>query len=80
MALEAQKSEYETLCKETDQRKGEFEEAKKDLQRRLETLTQEFMRQQGIMDEQMRRLQNEKFELKKELEGGGRSSGQQKAA
>lgn len=78
MSLEAQKSEYETLCKEADQRKAELEEAKKDLQRRLETLTQEFMRQQGIMDEQMRRLQNEKFELKKELENGpARASGTQ---
>src|SRR5688572_32413074 len=68
MSLESQKAEYETLCKEGEMRKAELEEAKKDLQRRLETLTQEFMRQQGIMDEQMRRLQNEKFELKKELD------------
>ena len=49
-------------------RKEELEAAKRDIQKRVETITQEFLRQQTMMDEQMRRLQNEKHQLKEELD------------
>jgi len=68
LALEKQRGEFERLSDETAKRKEELEEAKRDLQKRLESVTQEFVHQQSIMDEQMRRLQNEKHELKISME------------
>lgn len=68
MALESQKADYERLSAEAALRRDELEEAKKDLNKRVELMSQEFLRQQSIMDEQMRRIQNEKHELKVELE------------
>jgi len=68
MATEKEKANYEALAADAAKRREELEIAKQDIHRRIEQITEEFVRQQSIMDEQMRRLQNEKFELKKELE------------
>jgi hypothetical protein len=68
LELERQRTEYDRLADDANKRKAELEEARKDLTRRLETMAQEFMRQQSIMDEQLRRVQNEKHELKTQLE------------
>ena len=56
-----------------------LEEAKQDIQRRVESITQEFLRQQSVMDEQMRRLQNEKHELKMQIERINKPGHQQAA-
>jgi flagellar capping protein FliD len=79
MALESQKADYERLSVEAAQRRDELEDAKKDLNKRVELMSQEFLRQQSIMDEQMRRIQNEKHELKIELENMANKSRQQAA-
>ena len=80
LSLEEQRAEYEKMAGVAARKGEELEQVKKDLQKRIESLTQEFMHQQSVMDEQMRRLQNEKHELKQELETLASQVRQQRAA
>ena len=57
---------FEQMVKEMI--KSDLEDAKKDRQARVDTMSHEFMRQQGILNEHMRRLQNDKHELKTQVE------------